>query len=235
MQLKKSPKADLEKSRGIFFLVGAILSLAIVIGSIEYRTYAKGPIDLGNLDVALDDEVIPITERELKPPPPPPPPPQEIIQMVSDDVELDEELEVVSAETDQSDVVEVVEVEAEESDEVLNFAVVENKPVFPGCENEPNEDAKFQCFQLSLMKFIAKNVNYPEMARQMGLQGKVFVSFVIEKDGKVSNVEVARSVDQTLDKAALDVVKKFPTMKPAKQSGRPCRMGYTVPINFKLQ
>jgi protein TonB len=235
MELKKNPNADLEKSRGMFLLLGLILSLGIAIGAIEYRTYESGPMDLGQLDVAIDDEVIPITEREQKPPPPPPPPPPEILEVVADEVELEEELEIESIETDQEEVIEIIEVEEEESDEILNFAVVENKPVFPGCENEPNEEAKFQCFQLSLMKFISKNVDYPEMSRQMGVQGRVFVSFVVEKNGKISNVEVARGVDKMLDKSAVDVVGKLPKLKPAKQSGRAVRMSYTVPINFRLQ
>lgn len=235
MELKKNPQADLEKSRNLYLLIGLVLSLAFSIAAIEYRTYDRGPIDLGQLDVEIEDEIIPITEREQKPPPPPPPPPQEIIEVVADEVELEEELEIESTETDQEEVVEFIEVEEEESDEILNFAVVENKPVFPGCENEPNEEAKFQCFQLSLMKFISKNVDYPEMSRQMGVQGRVFVSFVVEKDGKVSNVSVARGVDKMLDESAIAVVKKIPPLKPAKQSGRPVRMSYTVPINFRLQ
>jgi protein TonB len=234
MEPKKNPQADLEKSRNIFLLIGLVLSLGISIAAIEYRTYDRGPIDLGQLDVDIDDEIIPITEREQKPPPPPPPP-QEIIEVVDDEVELEEELEIESIETDQEEVVEFIEVEEEESDEILNFAVVENKPVFPGCENEPTEEAKFQCFQLSLMKFISKNVDYPEMSRQMGVQGRVFVSFVVEKNGKISNVQVARGVDKMLDNSAIDVVKKIPTLKPAKQSGRAVRMSYTVPINFRLQ
>lgn len=235
MELKKSPKADLEKTRNVFLLIGLVVSLGVAVAAIEYRTYEKGPMDLGVLDVDIEDEIIPITEREQKPPPPPPPPPQEIIEVVSDEVELEEELEIESIETDQEEVVEFIEVEEEESDEILNFAVVENKPVFPGCENEPTEEAKFQCFQKSLMLFIRDNVEYPEMSRQMGVQGRVFVSFVVEKDGSVSNVSVARGVDKMLDKSATDVVGKFPKMKPAKQSGRPVRMSYTVPINFRLQ
>jgi len=235
MDLKKNPKANLEKTRGVLLLAGLVVSLAFTIAAIEYKVYDLGPSDLGNLTLDIEDEIIPITEREKKPPPPPPPPPMEIIEVVADDVELEEELEIESTETDQSEVVEIIEVDEEESDEVLNFAVVENKPVFPGCENEPTEEAKFQCFNLNLMRFISKNVDYPEMARQMGIQGRVFVSFVVEKNGSVSNVAVARKLDQMLDKSAVDVVKKLPKMKPAKQSGRPVRMSYTVPINFKLQ
>jgi len=235
MELKKNPEADLEKNRGVFTLVGLVLSLALVIGALEWKTYAKGPDDLGTLDMIEDDEIIPVTERQNTPPPPPPPAPQEIIQIVENNVELEEELEIQSTETTQDEVVEVVEVEQEESEEVFSFAVIEKKAIYPGCENEATEEARFNCMNLSLQKFFAKNVVYPEQAKTLGVQGKVFVSFVIEKDGRVANVEVARGVDPSLDAAAVAVVKKLPKMIPAQNSGRQVRMGYTIPISFKLQ
>ncbi len=235
MELKKNPEADLERNRGLFTLIGLALSLALVIGALEWKTYASGPGDLGTLEVIEDDEIIDITKRENTPPPPPPPPPQEIIQVVEDNVELEEELEIQSTETTQDEVVEAVEVEVEESDEIISFAVIEKKAVYPGCENEPTEDARFQCMNLNLAKFFAKNVVYPEQAKTLGVQGKVFVSFVIEKDGKIANVQVARGVDPSLDAAAVAVVKKLPKMIPAQNSGRPARMSYTIPIAFKLQ
>jgi protein TonB len=235
MELKKNPEADLEKNRGLFTLIGLAFSLALMIGALEWKTYTSGPQDLGALEVVEDDEIIPITERQNTPPPPPPPPPQDIIQVVQDNVELEEELEIQSTETTQDEVVEAVEVEVEESDEIISFAVIEKKAIYPGCENEPNEDARFQCMNLSLQKFFSKNVVYPEQAKTLGVQGKVFVSFVIEKDGKVGNVQVARGVDPSLDAAAVAVVKKLPKMTPAQNSGRPARMSYTIPISFKLQ
>ena len=167
------------------------------------------------------------------PPPPPPPAPPEIIQIVENDLEI-EEVEFESTETDESEEIEIVE-EEEESDEIFNFAVVENKPVFPGCEKFATEDEKFMCFNQQIMKHIGKNFEFPELARQMGIQGKVYVNFVIERNGRVSSITIARGVDKLIDDEAIRVIKKLPTFQPAKQRGKPVRMQYTVPINARLQ
>lgn len=234
MKARKTEKANLEKKKGLFFMSGLVITLVLVLLAIEYKQYDRSLMDLGVLQMVEDDEIVPITQRELAPPPPPPPAPPEVIQIVEDEVEI-EEIEFESTETDESEEIEIVEEVEEETDEIFNFAVVENKPVFPGCENEVSEQAKFQCFQMGIMKFISKNFEYPEMARQMGISGKVYVNFVIEKNGKVSNVVIARGVDDALDKEAMRLVKILPKFTPAKQRGKPVRMSYTVPINFRLQ
>ena len=200
----------------------------------EYRSYEKGPGDLGKLSFDEDDEIAIITNRTPPPPlPPPPPAPPEVIQIVENDLEI-EEIELESTETDESEEIEIIEDE-EEDDEIFNFAVVENKLVFPGCEKLATEDDKFMCFNQEIMKHIGKNFEFPELARQMGIQGKVYVNFVIEKNGKVSSVTIARGVDKLIDDEAVRVIKKLPTFTPAKQRGKPVRMQYTVPINARLQ
>jgi protein TonB len=153
---------------------------------------------------------------------------------VEDDLEI-EEVEFESTETDESEVIEIVEEVPEEEDEIFNFAVVENKPIYPGCENLATEDEKFMCFNQNIMTHIGKNFDFPELARQMGIQGKVYVNFVIEKNGKVSNVTIARGVDKLIDDEAIRVIKLLPKFTPAKQRGKPVRMQYTVPINARLQ
>jgi protein TonB len=235
MQSKKAPKADLENYRSLFMLTGLVIALMLSIFAIEYKKYDKSIADLGELDVEIDDEVIPITQRQKTPPPPPPPPPPEVIEVVEDDVELEEELEMQVTETDEMEEVEVIEMEEEVSDEILNFAVIESVPVFPGCENEKTNAAKKACFQRQMQVFVAKNYEFPEMARQMGLQGRVYVSFVIEKNGTISNVQIARGVDPLLDDEAKRVIKSLPKFTPAKQRGRPVRVAYTMPFNLKLQ
>ncbi len=235
MEPKKNPEADLERSRGLFMMIGLVVALAVCVGALQYRSYDDSMTDLGNLDVELDDEIIPITQREVKPPPPPPPPPPEIIEVVEDDVELEEELEIESTETDENEEVEVIEAEEEESDEILNFAIVESVPVFPGCEASKNNDEKKACFEQQLTKYVAKKFVFPEMARNMGIGGKVYVQFVIEKDGSISNVVVARGVDKSIDDEAIRVVKSLPKMTPAKQRGKPTRMSFMLPINAKIQ
>ena len=234
MKNRKTYNANLENKKTTFFLLGLVLSLALVIGGIEFKQYERTLMDLGTLTGIEDDEIVPITNRDVAPPPPPPPAPPEVITIVEDDIEI-EEIEFESTETDESEEIEIVEEVEEESDEILSFAVVENKPVYPGCENEANEEARFKCFNSSIMKTVQKNFTYPEMARQMGLSDKVWVSFVIEKNGKISNVKVARGQYDDLNDEAMRLIKLLPKMTPAKQRGKPVRMSYTVPINFKLQ
>ncbi|MEQ9261771.1 MAG: energy transducer TonB [Owenweeksia sp.] len=235
MEVKKNPKKDLENLRGLFIQAGLVFALVITIVAIEWKTYDRSVTDLGELDVEIDDEIIPITNRELAPPPPPPPPPPEVIEVVEDDVELEEELEIQSTETDETEEVEIIEMEEEVSDEVLSFAVVESVPVFPGCEDASNNAERQACFQKEMQRFVAKNYKFPEMARQMGIQGRVYVDFVIERNGGISNVTVVRGVDPLLDDEAVRVIKNLPKFQPAKQRGKPVRMRFTMPFNLKLQ
>lgn len=235
MQPKKSEKADLENVRSMLMLFGLVTSLLLCIVLIEWKTYDESVANLGELDVEIDDEIIPITNREVAPPPPPPPPPPEVIEVVEDDVELEEELEIQSTETDMMEEVEVIEMEEEESDEILNFQVVESVPVFPGCEDSKNNTERKNCFQQKILQFVAREFKFPEMARQMGIQGRVYVDFVIEKNGKISNVKIVRGVDPLIDDEAVRVIKMLPKLTPAKQRGKPVRMQFTLPINAKLQ
>ena len=235
MEPKKSPEADLEKSRGVFLQFGIVVALLLCIFLIEYKTYDESISNLGELDVQMDDEIIPITQREVTPPPPPPPPPPEVIEVVDDDVELEDELEMQTTETDMMEEVEVIEMEEEVSDEVLSFAVVESVPIFPGCEDAKDNEERKTCFQQKVLIFVSNNFEFPEMAKEMGIQGRVYVNFVIEKNGTITNVEIVRGVDPLLDDEAVRVVKKLPKLIPAKQRGKPVRMSFTLPINAKLQ
>jgi protein TonB len=234
MKVRKTESKDAENKKTTFFLIGLVLTLGIILFAFELKQYDRTLMDLGTLDMEVEDEIIPITQRQQQPPPPPPPAPPEVIQIVEDDMEI-EEVEFESTEMDESEEIEFVEEVEEETDEIFNFAVVENKPVYPGCEKFATEEERFQCFQQNIIKHISKNFKFPEMARQMGIQGRVFVNFVIEKNGGISNVTIARGVDPLLDDEAIRVVKTLPKFKPAKQRGKPVRMQYTVPINAKLQ
>lgn len=234
MQPKKSEEADLEKKKSIYMLIGLVMTLSIVWGLMELRFYERTASDLGQLEAFIDDdEIIPITQQELRPPPPPPPPPPPVITVVEDDVVIEEEIVVEEVETDQEEVIEIIE-EEEETDEVFNFAVVEDKPIFPGCEKSPKAERQL-CFQQSIMGHIRKNFKYPEIAKDMGVQEKIFVNFVIDKKGKISNAQVVRGKDKNLKKEALRLVNSIPGMVPAKQRGKPVQCSFTIPINFKLQ
>jgi periplasmic protein TonB len=227
MELKKSPKADLENKRNIFIQLGLVLSLGIVLTAFNINDAVKSADTLGELGAQqIEDEVIPITRQETPPPPPPPPPPQvvEILTIIDDDVELDEEFEFESTEADDATIIDAVPVIAaekpEEDTEV--FVIVEDMPEFPGGE-------------LALRQWISNNVKYPVIAAENGVQGRVYVTFVVDRDGSITNARIARGVDPSLDQEALRVVNNLPKWKPGKQRGKPVRVSYTVPINFQLQ
>jgi len=217
MKAKKNPKISIERIRGLFFQIGLVITLMAVLVAFEWKSYEKTDYSLGQLQMDdLEDEMIPITRQEEKPPPPPPPPP-EIIEIVEDEVEIENELEVEETDTDENEFIE--QEEEEDSDEV--FMVVEQMPVFPGGD-------------LGLMKFIQKTVKYPPIAKENDITGKVFVTYVVNKKGKVTSVKVVRGVDKYLDAEAVRVVKLLPYTTAGKQRGLPVNVQYTIPINFTL-
>ena len=212
---KKDPKISLENKKGMFFQIGLAVTLIAVLISFEWKSYDKSNYNLGDLNLDdMEEEIIPITRQEVKPPPPPPPPP-EIIEIVEDEVEIENEVEIEETDTDEDEIVEI-----EEDDEEF-FMVVENMPEFPGGD-------------LALMKFIQKNVRYPAIAKEYNITGKVYVSFIVDKQGSVTNVKIVRGVDKNLDAEALRVVSLLPKYKPGKQRGKAVRVMFTIPINFTL-
>ncbi|MBT5273981.1 MAG: energy transducer TonB [Flavobacteriales bacterium] len=216
MEPKKNPDISLEKKKGLFFQIGLVITLVIVLGAFEWKSYDKVAYNLGQLNLDdLEEEIIPITKQEVKPPPPPPPPP-EVIEIVEDDVEIEDEIEIEDTESDED-----VEIEIEEKDDEEFFMVVENMPEFPGGD-------------LGLMKYIQKNVKYPAIAKEYNITGKVYVSFIVDKKGSVTNVKIVRGVDKNLDAEAMRVVKSLPKYKPGKQRGKSVRVMFTIPINFTL-
>ncbi|MDA9365865.1 energy transducer TonB, partial [Flavobacteriaceae bacterium] len=180
-----------------------------------------------------DDEEIPITEQ-LKTPPPPLPPPvaPEIIEVVEDEDEVEETV-IESTETNEEEIVEIVEVEEEFEEVDVPFAVIEDVPIFPGCE-KVDKSQRRDCFQEQMNKHIRKNFRYPEIAQEMGIQGRVYVNFIIAKDGQITNIRM-RGPDKNLEKEAQRIISKLPSMTPGKQRGRPVRVPFSIPIVFRLQ
>ena len=170
MQPKKNPKADLSKNSSLYFVIGLSLILLITWRAIEWKTYSKiyGYESLNVEDD--DDEDIPITEQiKIPPPPPPPPPAPEVIEVVEDEEEVEETV-IESTETDQEEIVEIEEVEIEEEfDDVdVPFAVIEDVPIYPGCERVKKSERR-NCFQDQINKHIRKNFRYPDIAQEMGI------------------------------------------------------------------
>ena len=228
MELKKDPKVDLENQKGIFLQIGLIVSLLLVIAAYEYKSYDGLAIDgFGDLEMdALDEEDIEITRpEEVKPPPPPeekPPEAPEEIEIKEADEELDTELDVEDVDDNQDEMMDMVEEEFSEP-----FISVEQMPMLGDCTDET-------CTQTEIMKFIARNFRYPEIAKANGVEGRVILEFVVEKDGKVGRVKILRGIDKHVDKACVKVVEDLPEFSPGKQIGKAVPVKYTVPIKCTL-
>ena len=234
MQVKKNPKADLTKNSNLYFAIGLAVILFISWRAIEWKTYDGSGYGYEALNIDDDDdEEIPITEQIKTPPPPPPPPPApEIIEVVEDEEEIEETI-IESTETDQEEIVEIVEVEEEFEDVDVPFAVIEDVPIYPGCERVAKSKRR-DCFQEQINKHIRKNFRYPEIAQEMGIQGRVYVNFVIDKDGSITSIRM-RGPDKNLEKEAQRIIAKLPRMTPGKQRGRAVRVPFSIPITFRLQ
>jgi protein TonB len=239
MEPKKNTKADVSRNSSLYFAVGMLLMLILTYSAINYKTYDKSAIDIGqlNLDAELEEE-IPITEQIQTPPPPPPPPaaPEEI-EIVEDEEEVEETV-IESTETDQEEEIAEVEdivVEEVEEDIEVPFAVIENVPVFPGCENEKGNNAKKQCMSDKISAFVNKKFN-TDLAGELGLSGKqrISVIFKIDKSGNITSIQ-ARAPHPGLEKEAKRVIGLLPKMQPGKQRGKAVTVPYSLPILFQVQ
>lgn len=227
MEIKKSPKANLDDKKLTFTLIGLVVALFVVWRVFEYKSYDKQNLDAFTRQVeVIEEEMVEITKQEQPKPQIQTPKPQVTqIQVVDNEAEV-EDLDI-NAEVDQNEeieeyVYEAPEIEEEEIVEEEVFLSVEENPEYPG------GPAK-------LLEYVQKNLKYPMMARESDIQGRVFVGFVVEKDGSISNVKVLRGIGGGCDEEAVRVVQSLPKFKPGKQRGNPVRVQYTLPIVFKLQ
>ena len=229
MEIKKTPKADLENKKSTWLLVGYVIVLAFMFVAFEWtKRDVKIDTSQGVTDVVFEEEIeIPITEQPevVVPPPPEAPSIAETLTIVEDDADVEETTIASSEETGQA--VEIkyvpVAVEEEEPEEQTIFEVVEQMPEFPDGG------------MAGLMQFLSKNIKYPTIAQENGTQGRVTVQFVVNKDGSIVDAKVLRGVDPYLDKEALRVIGTMPKWKPGMQRGKPVRVKYTVPVMFRLQ
>ncbi len=232
METKKSPQADLENKKNYFFEIGMILSLVAILVAFNLYRQVKPSHKLGEVSIRqVEEEIMPITrveKPEVVVAPPPSPRIIEILNIVNDEVKIEDELQIeeseATAETriDVHAVSQIAQKEEEEKEEQQIFVVVEDMPEFPGGE-------------LGLRTYIASALRYPSVAQENGIQGTVFVGFVVDRDGSISNAKVIRGVDPYLDKEALRVINSLPKWKPGKQRGKAVRVSYSVPIHFVLK
>jgi len=226
MDVKKSPKASLEDKKFLFVLMGLVMVLSLLYIGFEWTDKEVTVYQADNTNLNAEEEIEVVQTAQELPPPPPPPAPEvvEVLNVVENNVEVasvnintedDKNKEVVISAPVTSAPIQ------EEEDQVV-FQVVEKMPSFPGGD-------------AALFKFLGDNVKYPVIAQENGVQGRVICQFVVNKDGSIVDVEVVRSVDPSLDKEAIRVIKSMPKWSPGQQRGKPVRVKYTLPVNFKLQ
>ncbi len=241
MKPKKNPNVDVGRNSSLYFMIGLTSMLFLTWQSLEVKTYEKDTLVSEVLEVSDDlKEDVPITEIIRTAPPPPPPSAPDVIEIV-EDVEDVEETVIESTESSQETFVEdaivsVDDVEAEEMEEdiVVPFAVIEYVPVFPGCEIYQTQEERKACFNQKVQEHIKANFEYPELALDMGISGRVFLQFVIDSKGRVANIQ-KRGPDQLLEKEAVRIISTLPTVKPGIQRGKPVKVKYSIPINFVLE
>lgn len=227
MMNKKNKNANLENMKGLFFLIGLVIALGSILFAFEWKSSPKATMDLGNATFVQDEFVyIPQTKNEKKELPP-----QKIeisiIELVGNDTEVDEDLDFFDTEPTDDNIFDLNDFvftptknKNEEEEVILTF--VDDMPEFPGGES-------------SLLKFLGNNVKYPVIAQENGIQGKVYVSFVINETGNINDVCIVRGVDISLNNEALRVVRSMPRWKPGKQAGKTVKVRYNVPIFFELK
>ena len=226
MEIKKSKRADLSKERGTSLMIGLIISLSIMFVALEWTH--KDEVDNEEPIAAVNfvpEDMIPITlpEKKTVPPPPAAVTKAEVIEIVDDDADIDDDILASPEDNDkwldpQEYDIPIYEPEPE-PDEILPF--VEDQPEFPGGT-------------AALMEYLRKNIKYPAICRENNIQGRVVVTFVVNKDGSIVDIEIARGVNPSLDKEAVRVISQMPNWKPGYQLGRPVRVRYSLPVNFRL-
>ena len=233
MKLKKNPKKDLNKNSSLYFVFGLLIVMFLAYVGLEWKTYEERNI----YDVSLNLKENEIEEEPLekfkieKPKIKPVLPPE--IKIEEDNAEI-EETEVLSTEADtDTEILEVDEIVVDEIEETVevNWITIEEVPIFPGCENEKDKRA---CFNEMMEKHIRKHFRYPELAQEMGLQGRVSTQFIIQKDGTIGTIR-KRGPHQLLENEAERILMKLPKMLPGKQRGTPVKVPFAQPITFKLQ
>ncbi|MGF1556072.1 energy transducer TonB [Paucihalobacter sp.] len=235
MESKKNTNVDVGRNSSIYFAVGLNVMLLLTWMALEHKSYDRAitQIDILQLSDQIEED-IPITTINI-PPPPPPPQITEAITVIEDVEEVKETI-VRSTEINMDDVIEAVAVEdvvveEVEEDIVVPFSVIEKVPVFPGCKGN-NEELK-ACFQEKMQEHLKKHFKYPEVASELGIYGKVFVLFQIDKTGTVTKIQ-SRGPDKILEAEAERIISLLPKMEPGKQRNKPVAVPYSIPINFKL-
>lgn len=234
MTPKKNPKKDLNKKSNVYFVFGLMLVLSLAYTALEWKTYSPTyipDISLNNIDAAIDEEP-PIYRLESLPPPPPIVPTK--IEIIDD---VDPAEETIIAATDPNQDTEILDpekisvIEAYEPEPEVTWVTIEEVPVFPGCEDAEDKRA---CFASMIQKHIRTVFRYPEVEKEMGIEGRVNILFDIQKDGAIGGIRM-RGPNKNLENEAARIISKLPKMTPGKQRHQNVKVTFAIPITFKLQ
>ena len=224
MKKRKTQKADLENKKSYFFEIGMIVSLLFVISAFSIKDFSKQ--DSNSFITVVNntpEEIIPVTVQKKRLPPPPP---KQVftIKVVDDNIDLDDELDIDASADETTAIDPYIPKEEDEKDvkEDVPFIFVDKMPEFPGGTK-------------ALLQFLASKIKYPEYAKEAGIQGRVYLNFVVEKDGSITNVTVLRPVGGGCDEEAVRVIENMPKWKPGLQHGKPVRVSFNLPVKFTLQ
>lgn len=223
MEAKKSEKADLTKKSGFFFSIGLLVTMGAVVYIFEHKSYDESVVDSIARSTNTFEEVVEVPPTDI-PPPPPPAVQTPVIVEVPDEEKIEEEIEVkfdveVTEDTKVQEIVVQAEEPKEEVDEI--FTIVE-------------EPAGPKGGMPAFYKYVGDKMKYPAQARRMGIEGKVFVQFVVGKDGSISEVTVVKGIGAGCDEEAIRVLQSAPPWNPGKQRGKPVKQRMVLPITFKL-
>lgn len=234
--MKENRKKDIrDRFRGMFFITGMVVALGLVYMSFQYKKYMNDLIEkekIAHFDTFEKDIDVVITARTIKEkkkktsdkltpdPDDTPDLPDDPIEIIDPDDFSDGNDDLYAFDPNDFGLI----------DDPVYFTLVENRPIFPGCENILDENERFVCFQKQLIRFVQKEYRFTDFMQRMNLSGNMYLNFIVEKDGTVSNVEVIRGSDPILEKEAIRVIESLPKLTPAKTGGRPVRMIYTVPV-----
>jgi len=221
MEIKKSPKANLEKFKLLFLAISLIISIGALVYAFQWQSSSE-VVDMSNQDVIVEEEML-VTRQDEKIEPPEQPEEQQQQQTLDVIEILDDNADVEDTDFDfeEFDEEEEVDIEEEEEEEDKIFIHVKNMPAFPGGIT-------------ALRRWIGSHVNYPAVARENGIQGTVYLRFEVTKTGKVGRVEMQKGVDPLLDDEAIKVIKKLPKFKPGEQNGRKVNVWFSIPVTFRL-
>lgn len=232
--VKKYPEADIRNYSTTNWLVGAVAATLIVTLIIGWKAVDEREPKFEEEAYDEETEIIPPPSEQIKTPPPPPPPPT--VEVVEDEEIIEEEPELFEADLEFDDEIEIpdfAEPEPEVVEEEEIFTIVEDMPTWPTCADIKDKTEREQCHQKELLTYLG-SIKYPEIAKDNDIEGKVYIQYVINKEGKVQDVTVVRSADDILDEAAVKHLQNLPQLSPGKQRGKAVSVQFIVPINFQL-